>query len=212
MLLSQLVAKSLEYNRIKNKTQATLDEFCNFVLENVKIKKYLSLVEKNIVIEKILSYSSLLDADNVSPQDYISNLEYRIFIDGLLKYTDIVMDEEYRKIVAYDILIESEIDQILLAICGNDFNLLRSMIKDAIDYSLNISLRQVIVGLNKNRLGKNIKELKDVLNNKEVMDKLYELSIMNDSDIRSRIDELQRIDTKQLLDALRMKKSDVNDI
>lgn len=212
MLLSQLVAKSLEYNRIKNKTQATLDEFCNFVLENVKIKKYLSLVEKNIVIEKILSYSSLLDADNVSPQDYISNLEYRIFIDGLLKYTDIVMDEEYRKIVAYDILIESEIDQILLAICGNDFNLLRSMIKDAIDYSLNISLRQVIVGLNKNRLGKNIKGLKDVLNNKEVMDKLYELSIMNDSDIRSRIDELQRIDTKQLLDALRMKKSDVNDI
>lgn len=158
----------------------TEEEFRKIISDNVKIKKYKGLVDKDIIITKILVYAEIVDIENTEPADYCCNLSHRYCFDILMAYTDLQIDKEDKSIDNYDLIMESGLADIILEVCGNDYERCVQMIRDALRFKDSMMFEKIMSGFDTDKIEASVDKISEFVKNTEVMDNILKLMDYND--------------------------------
>lgn len=158
----------------------TEEEFRDIIAKNVKIKKYKGLVDKDIIISKIMVYAEIVDVENTNPADYCCNLSHRYCFDILMSYTDLTLDKEDKSIDNYDLIMESGLADIILETCENDYERCVQMIRDALRFKDSMTFEKIMSGFDTDKIDASVGKINEFVNNTEVMDKVLRLMEYND--------------------------------
>lgn len=166
-------------NFINNNTSE--EDFVKWA-DGIMIKKYLPLVEKqkivNTLIMKFFSY------ELTTSTMFIGDLEMDKFFEGLLAYTNIEIKgyEEFLSSTTYDLIMMC-LGQVILAICGYDYNILMDMFNNAVNVKNIVGLMDKFNVINAETAKHQSNDLKKVLEamskNSDIMDKVTEIFKIN---------------------------------
>lgn len=156
------------------------DKFRELISNNVKIKKYKSLVDKDIIISKIMVYAEVVDVKDTGPADYCCNLSHRYCFDILMSYTDLAIKREDKTIDNYDLIMESGLADIVLETCHNDYNRCVEMIRDALRFKDAMMFESLMSGFDTDKIDSTVEKLTKFAANTEIMDKILRLMEYND--------------------------------
>lgn len=125
------------------------------IKQKISIKEYIPLYNKVLIV-----YRSLLENNldvYTNPAFFVSKIEISLFFNGLLAYTDIDCEDInlYKSYENYDLFHITGMAKYLLSFCGEDYNNLKSLLKESINFANIEKLTEALSNMDT----KNIKDL-----------------------------------------------------
>ena len=152
----------------------TKKELEQWLKDNIKIKKYLSLVEKYAIIDVFADkfIDAIKNTDDINNNAIYIMYDINCMFDLLFKYVDIVVLSKYRTIENYDLIIKSGFYDYILKGCKNDYEELLSKcdrVTGINELSLFRSFEPII---NNQPTVEDYERIRDIINNEIDKDKL----------------------------------------
>ena len=152
----------------------TKKELEQWLKDNIKIKKYLSLVEKYAIIDVFDDkfIDAIKNADNINNNAIYIMYDINCMFDLLFKYVDIVVLSKYRTIENYDLIVKSGFYDYILKGCKSDYDELLfkcDRVTGINELNLFRSFESII---NNQPTAEDYERIRDIINNEIDKDKL----------------------------------------
>lgn len=177
-----IVKTLIEKCKMYNNNLISYDELRNYFDNNVKVKKYIRLMDKNSIVLNIVSHLNIIEGGVLDGIEVAIEKSFVMFYDVLLKYTNLEINEEYRNFDYYDIFVEAGIDSFIKNTCNDDYLRVVELINTTKDYNNLTFISKLFEGMDSDKLYSSLEKIDELIKNEENMNKIIEIMKFNNPD------------------------------
>lgn len=173
----------------------------NNFADKVKIRRYIPILEKGDIARNYLFKVNSMNLDLMDPVTKVIESEMLWRFNVLLEFTNIKIDDDDITFENYDILSSSGIFDHIKEKCGLDFTKMEKFIMETMTFSRNDFMSDVLKSANGDNLKESLKEFKEILGDKELVNKMSEIIAFNDPIAKAEIEKAKAGAAKEKLKA-----------
>lgn len=173
----------------------------NNFADKVKIRRYIPILEKGDIARNYLFKVNSMNLDLMDPVTKVIESEMLWRFNVLLEFTNIKIDDDDITFENYDILSSSGIFDHIKEECGLDFTKMEKFIMETMMFSRNDFMSDMLKSANGDNLKESLKEFKEILGDKELVNKMSEIIAFNDPIAKAEIEKAKAGVAKEKLKA-----------
>lgn len=173
----------------------------NNFADKVKIRRYIPILEKGDIARNYLFKVNSMNLDLMDPVTKVIESEMLWCFNVLLEFTNIKIDDDDITFENYDILSSSGIFDHIKEECGLDFTKMEKFIMETMTFSRNDFMSDMLKSANGDNLKESLKEFKEILGDKELVNKMSEIIAFNDPIAKAEIEKAKAGAAKEKLKA-----------
>lgn len=173
----------------------------NNFADKVKIRRYIPILEKGDVARNYLFKVNSMNLDLMDPVTKVIESEMLWRFNVLLEFTNIKIDDDDITFENYDVLSSSGIFDHIKEECGLDFTKMEKFIMETMMFSRNDFMSDMLKSANGDNLKESLKEFKEILGDKELVNKMSEIIAFNDPIVKAEIEKAKAGAAKEKLKA-----------
>ena len=173
----------------------------NNFADKVKIRRYIPILEKGDIARNYLFKVNSMNLDLMDPVTKVIESEMLWRFNVLLEFTNIKIDDDDITFENYDILSSSGIFEHIKEECGLDFTKMEKFIMETMTFSRNDFMSDMLKSANGDNLKESLKEFKEILGDKELVNKMSEIIAFNDPIAKAEIEKAKAGAAKEKLKA-----------
>ena len=173
----------------------------NNFADKVKIRRYIPILEKGDIARNYLFKVNSMNLDLMDPVTKVIESEMLWRFNVLLEFTNIKVDDDDITFENYDILSSSGIFDHIKEECGLDFTKMEKFIMETMMFSRNDFMSDMLKSANGDNLKESLKEFKEILGDKELVNKMSEIIAFNDPIAKAEIEKAKAGVAKEKLKA-----------
>lgn len=161
----------------------------NNFADKVKIRRYIPILEKGDIARNYLFKVNSMNLDLMDPVTKVIESEMLWRFNVLLEFTNIKVDDDDITFENYDVLSSSGIFDHIKEECGLDFTKMEKFIMETMMFSRNDFMSDMLKSANGDNLKESLKEFKEILGDKELVNKMSEIIAFNDPIAKAEIEK-----------------------
>ena len=161
----------------------------NNFADKVKIRRYIPILEKGDIARNYLFKVNSMNLDLMDPVTKVTETEMLWRFNVLLEFTNIKVDDDDITFENYDVLSSSGIFDHIKEECGLDFTKMEKFIMETMMFSRNDFMSDMLKSANGDNLKESLKEFKEILGDKELVNKMSEIIAFNDPIAKAEIEK-----------------------
>ena len=173
----------------------------NNFADKVKIRRYIPILEKGDIARNYLFKVNSMNLDLMDPVTKVTETEMLWRFNVLLEFTNIKVDDDDITFENYDVLSSSGIFDHIKEECGLDFTKMEKFIMETMMFSRNDFVSDMLKSANGDNLKESLKEFKEILGDKELVNKMSEIIAFNDPIAKAEIEKAKAVVAKEKLKA-----------
>jgi hypothetical protein len=173
----------------------------NNFADKVKIRRYIPILEKGDIARNYLFKVNSMNLDLMDPVTKVTETEMLWRFNVLLEFTNIKVDDDDITFENYDVLSSSGIFDHIKEECGLDFAKMEKFIMETMMFSRNDFMSDMLKSANGDNLKESLKEFKEILGDKELVNKMSEIIAFNDPIAKAEIEKAKAVVAKEKLKA-----------
>lgn len=173
----------------------------NNFADKVKIRRYIPILEKGDIARNYLFKVNSMNLDLMDPVTKVTETEMLWRFNVLLEFTNIKVDDDDITFENYDVLSSSGIFDHIKEECGLDFTKMEKFIMETMMFSRNDFMSDMLKSANGDNLKESLKEFKEILGDKELVNKMSEIIAFNDPIAKTEIEKAKAGVAKEKLKA-----------
>ena len=173
----------------------------NNFADKVKIRRYIPILEKGDIARNYLFKVNSMNLDLMDPVTKVIESEMLWRFNVLLEFTNIKIDDDDITFENYDVLSSSGIFDHIKEECGLDFTKMEKFIMETMMFSRNDFMSDMLKSANGDNLKESLKEFKEILGDKELVNKMSEIIAFNDPMAKAEIEKAKAGAAKEKLKA-----------
>lgn len=173
----------------------------NNFADKVKIRRYIPILEKGDIARNYLFKVNSMNLDLMDPVTKVTETEMLWRFNVLLEFTNIKVDDDDITFENYDVLSSSGIFDHIKEECGFDFTKMEKFIMETMMFSRNDFMSDMLKSANGDNLKESLKEFKEILGDKELVNKMSEIIAFNDPIAKAEIEKAKAVVAKEKLKA-----------
>jgi hypothetical protein len=173
----------------------------NNFADKVKVRRYIPILEKGDIARNYLFKVNSMNLDLMDPVTKVIESEMLWRFNVLLEFTNIKVDDDDITFENYDILSSSGIFDHIKEECGLDFTKMEKFIMETMMFSRNDFMSDMLKSANGDNLKESLKEFKEILGDKELVNKMSEIIAFNDPIAKAEIEKAKAGVAKEKLKA-----------
>lgn len=173
----------------------------NNFADKVKIRRYIPILEKGDIARNYLFKVNSMNLDLMDPVTKATETEMLWRFNVLLEFTNIKVDDDDITFENYDVLSSSGIFDHIKEECGLDFTKMEKFIMETMMFSRNDFMSDMLKSANGDNLKESLKEFKEILGDKELVNKMSEIIAFNDPIAKAEIEKAKAVVAKEKLKA-----------
>lgn len=173
----------------------------NNFADKVKIRRYIPILEKGDIARNYLFKVNSMNLDLMDPVTKVIESEMLWRFNVLLEFTNIKVDDDDITFENYDVLSSSGIFDHIKEECGLDFTKMEKFIMETMMFSRNDFMSDMLKSANGDNLKESLKEFKEILGDKELVNKMSEIIAFNDPIAKAEIEKAKAVVAKEKLKA-----------
>lgn len=173
----------------------------NNFADKVKIRRYIPILEKGDIARNYLFKVNSMNLDLMDPVTKVIEAEMLWRFNVLLEFTNIKVDDDDITFENYDVLSSSGIFDHIKEECGLDFTKMEKFITETMMFSRNDFMSDMLKSANGDNLKESLKEFKEILGDKELVNKMSEIIAFNDPIAKAEIEKAKAGVAKEKLKA-----------
>lgn len=173
----------------------------NNFADKVKIRRYIPILEKGDIARNYLFKVNSMNLDLMDPVTKVIESEMLWRFNVLLEFTNIKIDDDDITFENYDVLSSSGIFDHIKEECGLDFTKMEKFIMETMMFSRNDFMSDMLKSANGDNLKESLKEFKEILGDKELVNKMSEIIAFNDPIAKAEIEKAKAVVAKEKLKA-----------
>ena len=174
----------------------------NNFADKVKVRRYIPILEKGDIARNYLFKVNSMNLDLMDPVTKVTETEMLWCFNVLLEFTNIkVDDDDDITFENYDVLSSSGIFDHIKEECGLDFTKMEKFIMETMMFSRNDFMSDMLKSANGDNLKESLKEFKEILGDKELVNKMSEIIAFNDPIAKAEIEKAKAGVAKEKLKA-----------
>ena len=173
----------------------------NNFADKVKVRRYIPILEKGDIARNYLFKVNSMNLDLMDPVTKVIESEMLWRFNVLLEFTNIKIDDDDITFENYDILSSSGIFDHIKEECGLDFTKMEKFIMETMTFSRNDFMSDMLKSANGDNLKESLKEFKEILGDKELVNKMSEIIAFNDPIAKAEIEKAKAGAAKEKLKA-----------
>lgn len=173
----------------------------NNFADKVKIRRYIPILEKGDIARNYLFKVNSMNLDLMDPVTKVTETEMLWRFNVLLEFTNIKVDDDDITFENYDVLSSSGIFDHIKEECGIDFTKMEKFIMETMMFSRNDFMSDMLKSANGDNLKESLKEFKEILGDKELVNKMSEIIAFNDPIAKAEIEKAKAVVAKEKLKA-----------
>lgn len=173
----------------------------NNFADKVKIRRYIPILEKGDIARNYLFKVNSMNLDLMDPVTKVTETEMLWRFNVLLEFTNIKVDDDDITFENYDVLSSSGIFDHIKEECGLDFTKMEKFIMKTMMFSRNDFMSDMLKSANGDNLKESLKEFKEILGDKELVNKMSEIIAFNDPIAKAEIEKAKAVVAKEKLKA-----------
>lgn len=173
----------------------------NNFADKVKIRRYIPILEKGDIARNYLFKVNSMNLDLMDPVTKVTETEMLWRFNVLLEFTNIKVDDDDITFENYDVLSSSGIFDHIKEECGLDFTKMEKFIMETMMFSRNDFMSDILKSANGDNLKESLKEFKEILGDKELVNKMSEIIAFNDPIAKAEIEKAKAVVAKEKLKA-----------
>ena len=173
----------------------------NNFADKVKVRRYIPILEKGDIARNYLFKVNSMNLDLMDPVTKVIESEMLWRFNVLLEFTNIKVDDDDITFENYDILLSSGIFDHIKEECGLDFTRMEKFIMETMMFSRNDFMSDMLKSANGDNLKESLKEFKEILGDKELVNKMSEIIAFNDPIAKAEIEKAKAGVAKEKLKA-----------
>ncbi len=167
----------------------------------VKVRRYIPILEKGDIARNYLFKVNSMNLDLMDPVTKVTETEMLWRFNVLLEFTNIKVDDDDITFENYDVLSSSGIFDHIKEECGLDFTKMEKFIMETMMFSRNDFMSDMLKSANGDNLKESLKEFKEILGDKELVNKMSEIIAFNDPIAKAEIEKAKAGVAKEKLKA-----------
>ena len=172
----------------------------NFV-DKVKIRHYIPILEKGDIARNYLFKVNSMNLDLMDPVTKTIETEMLWRFRVLLEFTNIEVEEDDITFENYDILSSTGIFDHIKEECGLDFIKMEKFITETMVFSATDIVSDLLKSANGDNLKDAMKEFKEIVGDKELINKMSDIIAFNDPIAKMEIEKVKTETAKEKLKA-----------
>lgn len=148
--------------------------------KKIKVRTYIPILEKGTICRKYMFGVSMLDASLLDPVLLETECEIRWKFEVLLEYTNIEVEDDDKTFDNYDTLMSCGVFDYIRRKCEWDCSKMKEFIKSAMGINDMTVVTQILRSANGDEIKDAIRELKEVVGDKSIVEGLTKLLAFND--------------------------------
>lgn len=173
----------------------------NNFADKVKVRRYIPILEKGDIARNYLFKVNSMNLDLMDPVTKVTETEMLWRFNVLLEFTNIKVDDDDITFENYDVLSSSGIFDHIKEECGLDFTKMEKFIMETMMFSRNDFMSDMLKSANGDNLKESLKEFKEILGDKELVNKMSEIIAFNDPIAKAEIEKAKAWVAKEKLKA-----------
>lgn len=173
----------------------------NNFADKVKVRRYIPILEKGDIARNYLFKVNSMNLDLMDPATKVTETEMLWRFNVLLEFTNIKVDDDDITFENYDVLSSSGIFDHIKEECGLDFTKMEKFIMETMMFSRNDFMSDMLKSANGDNLKESLKEFKEILGDKELVNKMSEIIAFNDPIAKAEIEKAKAGVAKEKLKA-----------
>ena len=173
----------------------------NNFADKVKVRRYIPILEKGDIARNYLFKVNSMNLDLMAPVTKVTETEMLWRFNVLLEFTNIKVDDDDITFENYDVLSSSGIFDHIKEECGLDFTKMEKFIMETMMFSRNDFMSDMLKSANGDNLKESLKEFKEILGDKELVNKMSEIIAFNDPIAKAEIEKAKAGVAKEKLKA-----------
>lgn len=173
----------------------------NNFADKVKIRRYIPILEKGDIARNYLFKVNSMNLDLMDPVTKVTETEMLWRFNVLLEFTNIKVDDDDITFENYDVLSSSGIFDHIKEECELDFTKMEKFIMETMMFSRNDFMSDMLKSANGDNLKESLKEFKEILGDKELVNKMSEIIAFNDPIAKAEIEKAKAVVAKEKLKA-----------
>ena len=173
----------------------------NNFADKVKVRRYIPILEKGDIARNYLFKVNSMNLDLMDPVTKATETEMLWRFNVLLEFTNIKVDDDDITFENYDVLSSSGIFDHIKEECGLDFTKMEKFIMETMMFSRNDFMSDMLKSANGDNLKESLKEFKEILGDKELVNKMSEIIAFNDPIVKAEIEKAKAGAAKEKLKA-----------
>nr|UVY03704.1 MAG: hypothetical protein [Bacteriophage sp.] len=173
----------------------------NNFADKVKVRRYIPILEKGDIARNYLFKVNSMNLDLMDPVTKVTETEMLWHFNVLLEFTNIKVDDDDITFENYDVLSSSGIFDHIKEECGLDFTKMEKFIMETMMFSRNDFMSDMLKSANGDNLKESLKEFKEILGDKELVNKMSEIIAFNDPIAKAEIEKAKAGAAKEKLKA-----------
>ena len=173
----------------------------NNFADKVKVRRYIPILEKGDIARNYLFKVNSMNLDLMDPVTKVTETEMLWRFNVLLEFTNIKVDDDDITFENYDVLSSSGIFDHINEECGLDFTKMEKFIMETMMFSRNDFMSDMLKSANGDNLKESLKEFKEILGDKELVNKMSEIIAFNDPIAKAEIEKAKAGVAKEKLKA-----------
>ena len=169
--------------------------------DKVKVRRYIPILEKGDIARNYLFKVNSMNLDLMDPVTKVTETEMLWRFNVLLEFTNIKVDDDDITFENYDVLSSSGIFDHIKEECGLDFTKMEKFIMETMMFSRNDFMSDMLKSANGDNLKESLKEFKEILGDKELVNKMSEIIAFNDPIAKAEIEKAKAGVAKEKLKA-----------
>lgn len=173
----------------------------NNFADKVKVRRYIPILEKGDIARNYLFKVNSMNLDLMDPVTKVTETEMLWRFNVLLEFTNIKVDDDDITFENYDVLSNSGVFDHIKEECGLDFTKMEKFIMETMMFSRNDFMSDMLKSANGDNLKESLKEFKEILGDKELVNKMSEIIAFNDPIAKAEIEKAKAGVAKEKLKA-----------
>lgn len=173
----------------------------NNFADKVKVRRYIPILEKGDIARNYLFKVNSMNLDLMDPVTKVTETEMLWRFNVLLEFTNIKVDDDDITFENYDVLSSFGIFDHIKEECGLDFTKMEKFIMETMMFSRNDFMSDMLKSANGDNLKESLKEFKEILGDKELVNKMSEIIAFNDPIAKAEIEKAKAGVAKEKLKA-----------
>lgn len=173
----------------------------NNFADKVKVRRYIPILEKGDIARNYLFKVNSMNLDLMDPVTKVTETEMLWRFSVLLEFTNIKVDDDDITFENYDVLSSSGIFDHIKEECGLDFTKMEKFIMETMMFSRKDFMSDMLKSANGDNLKESLKEFKEILGDKELVNKMSEIIAFNDPIAKAEIEKAKAGVAKEKLKA-----------
>lgn len=187
---------------MRNNGLITARNFESFMLEQIKIRKYIPLIEKNNIIRRLISMLDSVNLADTDAADFTTNQSLHYLFNIILAYTNLEHSYEDITISNYDAIMKSGFIDSILDECESDYKRFISMLEEAMSYKNIFNINSIMNTIDATDIEEKTKYLTDIMSDEKIINNIEKIMAYNDPNMKVLQNELMSFDLTQFKEAI----------